>query len=96
MNEEEVALYVGKSGNLSERIYRNHLMGNTISSNLKRYLINDQNRAEIEDANSAKEFLINNCNVRWILESHERKRGALECFCIAKLFPIYGITNEEH
>ena len=94
--DEEVALYVGKSGNLSERIYRNHLMGNERSSNLKRYLIGDPTRLQITDANAAKLFLSTSCRVRWILESQERKRGAVECFCIAKLYPMYGITTEEH
>ena len=93
--QEEIALYVGKSANLSERIYRNHLMGNIKSSNLKRYLIADNSRPEIVDAVSAKLFLSQSCTVRWILQQHERKRGVVECFCIAKLYPTYGVCEDE-
>ena len=37
--DERNVVYVGITSNLRERVYRNHLMGNAISSNLKKKLM---------------------------------------------------------
>lgn len=60
----EVPYYVGQSGCLRERLYRNHLMGQpTSNARLKKYLIYVEQCA---DAETAKKYILDNCNARWI------------------------------
>ncbi len=92
--QSEIALYVGRSKNLRERLYRQHLMGNTTSARLKKYMINDVNHSCHGDVKAAKKYIQDHCQVRWFLESDTRKRGALEGFFTAKFFPDYGIAEE--
>ncbi len=54
------SVYVGKTGNLRERIYTNHFVGNRRASTLKKKLIRDGLRAD-EDA--VKEYLRHRCLV---------------------------------
>ncbi|MFC1927363.1 hypothetical protein ACFLW7_02145 [Chloroflexota bacterium] len=87
----EVAYYIGRSKNLRRRIYTNHLMGPIANARLKRYLVGS---GECRDVKDAKEFIRNNCSVRWIEENDSRRRGAIEGYCVGLLFPIYGIYQE--
>lgn len=87
----EVPYYIGRSINLRRRIYTNHLMGSVANARLKRYLIAS---GECKDVVDAKNFIRNNCNVRWIEESNVRQRGAIEGYAMGLLFPEYGIYQE--
>ena len=87
----EVPYYIGRSMNLRRRIYTNHLMGPIANARLKRYLVGS---GECRDVIDAKEFIRNNCNVRWIEENDSRRRGAIEGYAIGFLFPVYGIYQE--
>lgn len=88
-NDEETPYYVGQSGCLAERLYRNHLMGQPDSNaRLKRYLIH---HGQCGDADSAKQFLLDYCTARWIVEPAGRRRTALEGYVSGTLFPKYGL-----
>jgi len=88
----ETPYYIGRTKNIKQRLYNNHLMGRRSSAPLKKYLIDNQVCSTIEEA---KEFILRYCVARWIEESDYRIRGAIEGYCTAVLFPPYGI-EEEH
>lgn len=90
----ETALYVGRSKNLRNRLYRNHLMGNPINARLKKYMMQDEFHPAFENKELAKQYIKEKCFVRWILEDNIRKRGALEGYFTAMFFPKYGISEE--
>lgn len=90
----ETALYVGRSKNLRNRLYRNHLMGNPINARLKKYMMQDEFHPAFENKELAKQYIKEKCFVRWILEDNIRKRGALEGYFTAIFFPKYGISEE--
>lgn len=90
----ETALYIGRSKNLRNRIYRNHLMGNPINARLKKYMIQVEKHHAFEDKVLAKQYIRANCYARWILEADLKKRGALEGYFTARFFPKYGISEE--
>jgi hypothetical protein len=94
IDEVEVALYVGRAINLGRRIYTNHLMGNLSTARLKKYLTEDPGHHCFGESRLAKRHLIERCSVRWILEQDFRRRGALEGYFTAVLFPNYGISRE--
>lgn len=91
IGESEVPYYVGRSKNLRQRLYRNHLMGPLTNARLKKYLINSK---ECKDPKEAKKFIRENCMARWFLESNTRKRGAVEGYVTGMVFPKYGIYEE--
>ena len=76
-NTNEV-LYVGRTTKLRRRLYTNHLMGNLSTARLKKYLIGDENIMEVDDEETAKTYLQNNCYFQYIEEPDARKRGQLE------------------
>ena len=88
----EIPYYVGRSKNIRQRLYNNHLMGPLASAPLKKYLINNKICSTIEEA---KNFILENCAARWLEKTDYRVRGAIENYCTAMLFPEYGI-DEEH
>jgi hypothetical protein len=89
--EKQIPYYIGRSRNLRQRIYNNHLMGPLSNARLKKYLINFGECASLEEA---KEFIKAYCWVRWIEEPYIRKRGAIEGYVTGMLFPKYGIYEE--
>jgi len=91
IGESEVPYYVGRSKNLRQRLYKNHLMGRLTNARLKKYLINS---GECKDPAEAKRFIRENCIARWFLESDTRKRGAVEGYVTGIVFPKYGIYEE--
>ena len=93
-NGKEVALYVGRTKNLQQRIYNNHLMGGLSNARLKKYLINDPRLKSIFNKELAKEYIRKRCRVRWIFEKDYQKRGAYEGYFTGVLFPKYGISIE--
>jgi len=88
----EISYYVGRTKNIRQRLYNNHLMGPLANARLKKYLIDNQICSTIDEA---KDFIRRHCAARWIEEEDYRRRGAIESFCTAALFPEYGI-DEEH
>lgn len=94
INDIEVILYIGRSKNLRNRIYRNHLMGSTTNARLKNYMMKDNNHPCFDDVELAKKYIKEKCYVRWLFEEDVRKRGALEGYFTAMLFPKYGISEE--
>ncbi|MBS1494327.1 MAG: GIY-YIG nuclease family protein [Bacteroidetes bacterium] len=92
--ERKEILYIGESNNLSERLYRNHLMGNKSSANFKKKLVNDNTLMEVICNNTAKKFLKDKCSVKWILEDEFIKRKAIECYITALLLPKYAFTEK--
>jgi hypothetical protein len=87
----EYPYYVGRSKNLQQRLYNNHLMGPATNARLKKHLCDG---GECPDMASAKSFLRRVCAVRWIVQSGHRERGAVEGYVTGMLFPKYGIYEE--
>lgn len=90
-NRLERAYYVGRTKNLRQRIYSNHVMGSATNARLKKYLTEE---GECKDMATAKQFLRTTCWVRWILQEGHRERGAVEGYVTGLLFPKYGIYEE--
>lgn len=77
--DTEEVLYVGRTRNLKQRIYTNHLMGNKSSARLKKYLVEDNIRyPEIVEYSDAKEYIKENCNFQYILVEDNNERGHIE------------------
>lgn len=90
----EIPYYIGRTKNLRRRIYTNHLMGPLTNARLKKYLVNDPVQERILDKNSAKEFIRENCSVRWIVEQDYKFRGYYEGYFTGVLKPQYGVYEE--
>jgi len=88
---KEIPYYIGRTKNLRQRIYNNHLMGQFTNARLKKYLVNYK---ECRDIAEAKEFIKNNCMVRWIEEPDIRNRNAIEGYATGLLSPKYGMYEE--
>ena len=88
----EIPYYVGRTKNIRQRLYNNHLMGLLASAPLKRYLKKNNICSTIEEA---KNFILENCAARWLEKDDYRERGAIEGYWTGMLFPEYGI-DEEH
>ena len=71
-------LYVGKTTNLRQRLYYNHLMGPLANARLKKYLIEDVEYSDIADLGAAKTYIRERCSFLFLLEEDYRKRGHLE------------------
>lgn len=91
IGRREIPYYVGRSKNLRQRLYNNHLMGSLTNARLKKYLIAS---GECSDKKAAKKFIQQKCLARWLIESDIRKRGAIEGFVTGLLFPRHGIYEE--
>ena len=87
----ECPYYIGRTKNLRQRLYYNHLMGPLTNARLKKYLIEAKECSNREDA---KQFIRTYCLARWIEEPDIRKRGAIEGYTTGLLFPKYGIYEE--
>lgn len=71
-------LYVGRTKNLRRRLYTNHLMGPPANARLKKYLKEDENEPGIRNMEEAKQYLRENCQFQYVVESDSRRRGQLE------------------
>ena len=84
----------GKTGagnaTLRERLYRNHLMGNQ-SGNLRAQLVASGVCIDIE---RAKDWIRNNCSVRFLEVSDSQTRANLEHFILAVLQPRFCDDNK--
>jgi len=87
----ELPYYVGRTKNLRQRLYNNHLMGPLSNARLKNCLIS---AGECKDIIAAKEFVKICCSARWIEQGNFRERGAIEGYATGLLFPKHGICEE--
>ena len=71
-------LYVGRTKNLRQRLYNNHLMGPKSNARLKKYLVEDDDETNITNMEKAKQHLKDHCYFQMILEDDVRKRGQIE------------------
>ena len=87
-------LYVGRTRNLRQRLYTNHLMGPASNARLKKYLIGDPNRQDISNIEIAKQYLRNCCYFQYYPVSDMRMRGQIEGL-LSYLLDVRYI-HEEH
>lgn len=76
--QDDSTLYVGRTKNLRQRLYNNHLMGPKSNARLKKYLTEDPERPDIPTMEAAKQYLIDNCYFQYIPEPDIRQRGQIE------------------
>ncbi|HPJ03326.1 MAG TPA: GIY-YIG nuclease family protein [Candidatus Limiplasma sp.] len=76
--EDPQALYVGRTKNIRQRMYQNHLMGPTTNARLKKYLIQDKAISEVTDVESAKRYIMEYCYFQFIHEPNIEPRGRIE------------------
>ena len=80
-------IYTGKSGNLRQRIYGNHLRGTVDNSTLTRKLVN---LGIYADSNAVHTFLAEKCVVQFLVIPDDRLRCFAEHYAIAVLQPAYN------
>lgn len=71
-------LYVGRTKNLRQRLYYNHLMGPITNARLKKYLIEDNSIPDITTMGEAKQYLRDHCFFQFIEEQDVIQRGQIE------------------
>lgn len=87
-------LYVGRTKNLRQRLYTNHLMGPKTNARLKKYLVEDPLQTSICSMDDAKNFLKERCYFQYVAERDNQKRGQLEGLLSYLLNVRY--IHEEH
>ena len=92
--DDPQALYVGRTKNIRQRMYQNHLMGPTTNVRLKKYLIQDEAISEVTDVESAKRFIMAYCYFQFIPEPNIEPRGRIEGLFSFMLNVRY--IHEEH
>lgn len=71
-------LYVGRTKNLKQRLYKHHLMGPKSNARLKKYLVEDPLVTGITSMEQAKQFLKDQCYFQFLLVDDMRQRGQIE------------------
>lgn len=92
--EDESCIYVGRTKNLRQRLYNNHLMGPKSNARLKKYLTEDDKRPDIPTMVEAKQFLKDRCYFQYLPVSEMRERGQIEGL-LSYLLNVQYI-HEEH
>ncbi len=87
VDESQATIYIGRSENLSNRIYRNHLMGNTEASTLKKKLVKS---GKFTDAKAVKPFLRQECSLQYVVLLDQKERIMFEHFSVALLEPRFN------
>ena len=87
-------LYVGRTKNLRQRLYNNHLHGSKTNARLKKYLVEDKLQKDIMDMNDAKQYLKDYCFAKYIVEKDTLRRGKIEGL-LSYLLDVRYI-HEEH
>ena len=87
-------LYVGRTKNLQQRLYNNHLMGPESNARLKKYLVEDENRPDIPTMEAAKQYLLDCCYFQYIPVKNVVVRGQIEGLLSYLLDVQY--MHEEH
>ena len=88
--EKFAPLYVGRSKNLQQRLYRNHLMGQQNSAPVKYGLCREKNMSHEE----AKGFMRNHCRFKFLPVKDVLTRCILEAHLIGLFAPPFNITEE--
>ncbi len=78
LKDTKEVLYVGRTRNIRQRLYTNHLMGNKSSARLKKYLVDDVNLPDIVEYIDAKNYMKSNCCFQFILVEDNNERGHVE------------------
>lgn len=78
LKESDEVLYVGRTRNIRQRLYTNHLMGNKSSARLKKYLVDDVSLPEIVEYADAKQYIKEHCCFQFILVEDNNERGHVE------------------
>ena len=78
LQDSDETLYVGRTKNLRQRIYSNHLHGPLSNARLKKYLIEDPNEPSIKDLAAAKQYLKDFCYVQFQVIDDLLERGQAE------------------
>ncbi len=78
IQDSEETLYVGRTKNLRQRLYSNHLHGPLSNARLKKYLIEDPNEPSIKDLAAAKQYLKDFCYVQFQVIDDLLERGQAE------------------
>ena len=78
IQDSDETLYVGRTKNLRQRIYSNHLHGPLSNARLKKYLIEDPNEPSITDLAEAKQYLKDFCYVQFQIIDDLLERGQVE------------------
>ena len=89
-----VCLYVGRTKNLRQRLYTNHLMGPKSTARLKKYLTEDETRTDIPTMKAAKQFLKDRCYFQYLPIQEMSERGQIEGLLSYMLNVQY--IHEEH
>ena len=92
--DTEETLYVGRTKNIRQRLYNNHLHGPFTNARLKKYLVEDPNEPDIPDIATAKQYLLDNCYFQYTVEEDTMRRGRLEGL-LSYLFNV-RYMYEEH
>ena len=87
-------LYVGRTKNLRQRLYNNHLMGPKSNARLKKYLVEDPSVTNITTMAEAKLYLRDSCYFQYIAEPDVIRRGQIEGLLSYLLNVRY--IHEEH
>ena len=87
-------LYVGRTKNLRQRLYNNHLMGPKSNARLKKYLVEDPTVTNITTMVEAKQYLRDSCCFQFITEPDVIRRGQIEGLLSYLLNVRY--IHEEH
>ena len=92
--DTEENLYVGRTKNLRQRLYTNHLHGPITNARLKKYLAEDTKEQEVKDFKEAKDYLKRYCYLQFVVEEDTMTRGRLEGL-LSYLFHV-RYMYEEH
>ena len=87
-------LYVGRTKNLRQRLYYNHLMGPTTNARLKKHLIEDASEPAVTTPEEAKAYIKEHCYAQFLTEADVLRRGQLEGLLSFMLNVKY--MHEEH
>ena len=91
---DEEIIYIGLSGNISQRVYTSQLQGDKMASQIKVALI-EHGRAK--GLPSAKDYLRKSCAVRFGVVPDYREREMREGFAKAVLKPQFSLyKSKEH
>ena len=69
-------LYVGRTKNIRQRLYKQHLNGTFSNARLKKYLVEDPNEPAIPDIATAKQYLLENISEEKFKELKEEEEKA--------------------
>jgi hypothetical protein len=87
--EELTLIYIGKSGNLNDRLLGKHLSGAPSASTFKRKIMLELelNPQERNHYSIIREYISKHCHLQWIEIADERRRTFFEHYAIAVCRP---------